>query len=151
MSTVRLAGWVANRAHHADVGGAAPGSIPADATEIQQEGLRLPPVMLTDEVRTVLFANSRTPVERSGDLDAQVGANAVGAERLASIIASGAPCAEVLEYAERRMRAALRDMPDGTWTATDVLDSTGPGEPAGDHRGARHDRWRRDHVRLQRH
>jgi N-methylhydantoinase B/oxoprolinase/acetone carboxylase alpha subunit len=76
-----LAGWVANRAHHADVGGAAPGSIPADATEIQQEGLRLPPVLLTDEVRTVLFANSRTPIERAGDLDAQVGANAVGALR----------------------------------------------------------------------
>jgi N-methylhydantoinase B/oxoprolinase/acetone carboxylase alpha subunit len=124
-----LAGWVANRAHHADVGGAAPGSIPADATEIQQEGLRLPPVLLTDEVRTVLFANSRTPVERAGDLDAQVGANAVGALRLASIIESGAPCGEVLEYAERRMRAALRDMPDGTWSATDVLDSTGPEQP----------------------
>jgi N-methylhydantoinase B/oxoprolinase/acetone carboxylase alpha subunit/GrpB-like predicted nucleotidyltransferase (UPF0157 family) len=126
----RLVGWVANRAHHADVGGAAPGSIPADATEIQQEGLRLPPMLLTDEVRAVLFANSRTPIERSGDLDAQVGANAVGADRLASIIASGAPCGEVLDYAERRMRAALREMPDGSWTATDVLDSTGPGQPA---------------------
>ena len=125
-----LVGWVANRAHHADVGGGAPGSIPADATEIYQEGLRLPPVLLTEEVRAVLFANSRTPVERSGDLDAQVGANAVGAERLASIIATGAPCSEVLEYAERRMRAALRDMPDGSWTATDVLDSTGPGQPS---------------------
>jgi N-methylhydantoinase B/oxoprolinase/acetone carboxylase alpha subunit/GrpB-like predicted nucleotidyltransferase (UPF0157 family) len=124
-----LVGWVANRAHHADVGGAAPGSIPADATEIHQEGLRLPPVVLTDEVRSVLFANSRTPVERSGDLDAQVGANAVGAERLAAIVATGAPCAEVLDYAERRMRAALRDMPDGAWKAADVLDSTGPGQP----------------------
>jgi N-methylhydantoinase B/oxoprolinase/acetone carboxylase alpha subunit/GrpB-like predicted nucleotidyltransferase (UPF0157 family) len=124
-----LAGWVANRAHHADVGGGAPGSIPADATEIYQEGLRLPPMLLTDEVRSVLFANSRTPVERSGDLDAQIGANAVGAERLAAIIASGAPCNEVLEYAERRMRAALREMPDGSWTATDVVDSTGPEQP----------------------
>jgi N-methylhydantoinase B/oxoprolinase/acetone carboxylase alpha subunit/GrpB-like predicted nucleotidyltransferase (UPF0157 family) len=124
-----LAGWVANRAHHADVGGAAPGSIPADATEIYQEGLRLPPVLLTDEVRSLLFANSRTPVERSGDLDAQVGANAVGAERLAAIIATGAPCAEVLDYAERRMRAALRDMPEGLWSAADELDSTGPGQP----------------------
>src|SRR3954452_13079875 len=113
-----LAGWVANRAHHADVGGAAPGSIPADATEIYQEGLRLPPMLLTDEVRAVLYANSRTPVERGGDLDAQVGANAVGAGRLEAIIASGAPCDEVLEYAERRMRAALREMPDGAWTAT---------------------------------
>jgi N-methylhydantoinase B/oxoprolinase/acetone carboxylase alpha subunit len=125
-----LAGWVANRAHHADVGGAAPGSIPADATEIYQEGLRLPPVLLTEEVRAVLFANSRTPVERIGDLDAQAGANAVGAEQLASIVGTGAPCSEVLEYSERRMRAALLDMPDGSWTATDVLDSTGPGQPS---------------------
>src|SRR5438067_11922281 len=70
-----LAGWVANRAHHADVGGAAPGSIPADATDIAQEGLRLPPVLLTPEIRAVLLANTRTPDERVGDLDAQVGAN----------------------------------------------------------------------------
>src|SRR3546814_8054083 len=77
----RLVGWVANRAHHADVGGAAPGSIPADATEIQQEGLRLPPTRLTDEIRAILLAASRTPDERAGDLDAQVGANLVGAQR----------------------------------------------------------------------
>src|SRR3954470_8025422 len=70
-----LAGWVANRAHHADVGGAAPGSMPADAVEVYAEGLRLPPVVLTDEVRRLLCANSRTPDERLGDLDAQVGAN----------------------------------------------------------------------------
>src|SRR2546425_4800488 len=55
-----LVGWAANRAHHADVGGAAPGSIPADATDIAQEGLRLPPVVLTPEVRAVLLANTRT-------------------------------------------------------------------------------------------
>ena len=60
----RLVGWVANRAHHADVGGAAPGSMPAGATEIYQEGLRLPPVPLTESVRAILLANSRTPTER---------------------------------------------------------------------------------------
>src|SRR3954465_13147191 len=80
----RLVGWAANRAHHADVGGMAPGSIPPEATEIQQEGLRIPPVLLTDEVRSVLMANSRTPDERRGDLDAQEGANRVGVERLAA-------------------------------------------------------------------
>ena len=69
----RSSGWVANRAHHADLGGAAPGSIPADATEIQQEGLRIPPVRLTAEVRAVIVASSRTPDERRGDLDAQSG------------------------------------------------------------------------------
>ena len=124
-----LVGWAANRAHHADVGGAAPGSIPADATEIAQEGLRLPPVLLNAQVRAVLLANTRTPDERAGDLDAQVGANVLGVTRLAEIVASGAPLHEVADYAERRMRAALTDMPNGSWRATDVLDSTGPGQP----------------------
>ena len=122
----RLVGWAANRAHHADVGGAAPGSIPADATEIFQEGLRLPPLRLTDEVRAVLFANSRTPVERAGDLDAQVGANVLGVRRLAEL--AGEPHDEVVAYGERRMRAALAALPDGEWSAEDVLDSTGAGD-----------------------
>ncbi len=126
----RLVGWAANRAHHADVGGAAPGSIPADATEIQQEGLRIPPVLLTDSVRSILLANSRTPDERAGDLDAQVGANIVGVARLAEIVATGAPLPEMLAYGERRMRAALGAVLNGTWTFADVLDSTGPGHPA---------------------
>ena len=125
-----IVGWAANRAHHADVGGAAPGSIPADATDIAQEGLRLPPLLLTSEVRAVLMANTRTPVERAGDLDAQVGANVLGVARLAALIATGAPLHEVADYAERRMRAALTAMPNGTWRATDVLDSTGPSQPS---------------------
>jgi N-methylhydantoinase B/oxoprolinase/acetone carboxylase alpha subunit len=120
-----LVGWAANRAHHADVGGAAPGSIPADATEIQQEGLRIPPTRLDDSVRRLLLANSRTPAERIGDLDAQVGANIVGVERLAAMAGAAAPLAEVVDYGERRMRAALAALPDGTWRADDVLDSTG--------------------------
>jgi N-methylhydantoinase B/oxoprolinase/acetone carboxylase alpha subunit len=119
-----LVGWAANRAHHADVGGMAPGSIPPEATEIHQEGFRIPPVLLTDEVRSLLAANSRTPEERAGDLDAQEGANQVGVERLAAF--AGAPLEEVVEYGERRMRAALADVPDGAWTFEDVLDSTGP-------------------------
>ncbi|MBV9951456.1 MAG: hydantoinase B/oxoprolinase family protein [Acidimicrobiia bacterium] len=118
-----LVGWVANRAHHADLGGAAPGSIPADATEIQQEGLRIPPVKLTPEVRALVLASSRTPQERSGDLDAQVGANRVGVKRLLAL--ADAPFDEVVAYGERRMRAALDELPDGTWTFEDVLDSTG--------------------------
>ncbi len=120
----RLVGWVANRAHHADVGGAAPGSLPAEATEIHQEGLRLPPVRLDASVRAVVLANSRTPWERAGDLDAQVGANVVGVARLARL--AGAPFDEVLAHGERRCRAALAALPDGEWVATDVLDSTGP-------------------------
>lgn len=134
----RLVGWAANRAHHADVGGAAPGSIPADATDIHQEGLRIPPTFLDDGLRRVLLANSRTPEERAGDLDAQEGANRVGVERLAEIAgaarmpggatgggAVGALLAEVVDYGERRMRAALGALPDGTWRSDDVVDSTG--------------------------
>ncbi|MET0727656.1 MAG: hydantoinase B/oxoprolinase family protein [Acidimicrobiales bacterium] len=122
----KLVGWVANRAHHADVGGAAPGSIPADAVEIQQEGLRIPPSLLTPELRALLLANSRTPEERAGDLDAQIGANVVGASRLAHL--EGEPFDEVIEYGERRMRAVLAGVPDGSWSFADVLDSTG-GDP----------------------
>jgi len=120
----RLVGWAANRAHHADLGGMAPGSIPAGATEIYQEGLRIPPVLLTPEVEAILFANSRTPEERRGDLDAQKGANVVGVERLATF--DKAPFDEVTEYGERRMRAALAEVADGTWTFADQLDSCGP-------------------------
>ena len=121
----RLIGWVANRAHHADLGGAAPGSLPADATEIHQEGLRIPPMRLTSEVRALLLAASRTPWERAGDLDAQVGANVVGVARLARF--ADAPVGAVLAYGERRCQAVLRAAPQGRWSASDRLDSTGPG------------------------
>ncbi|MEY2475646.1 MAG: N-methylhydantoinase [Actinomycetota bacterium] len=122
----RLVGWAANRAHHADVGGMAPGSIPPDAVEIQQEGLRIPPVKLTDDIVAVLLAASRTPEERRGDLDAQMGANVVGVQRLAGLV--GEPFAEIVDYGERRMRAALGALPDGTYRFDDILDSTGPRE-----------------------
>ncbi|HEY3237987.1 MAG TPA: hydantoinase B/oxoprolinase family protein, partial [Acidimicrobiia bacterium] len=120
----RLVGWAANRAHHADLGGMAPGSIPPEATEVYQEGLRIPPVLLSPAVEAILAANSRTPAERAGDLDAQRGANQIGVERLAAL--AGAPLDEVVDYGERRMRAALADLPDGTWAVEDVLDSAGP-------------------------
>jgi N-methylhydantoinase B/oxoprolinase/acetone carboxylase alpha subunit len=119
-----LVGWVANRAHHADLGGAAPGSMPADATEIHQEGLRIPPVPFDAGVRAVIVASSRTPLERAGDLDAQVGANSLGVERLADF--ADEPLDDVVAYGERRMRATLAALPDGTWSFEDVLDSCGP-------------------------
>src|ERR1044072_5261423 len=120
-----LVGWAANRAHHADGGGMAPGSIPPEATEVYQEGLRIPPVLLTGEVEAILFANSRTGAERRGDLDAQRGANQVGVERLRDL--ADQPLDEIVAYGERRMRAALAAMPDGTWSFDDVIDSTGAG------------------------
>ncbi|HVM09585.1 MAG TPA: GNAT family N-acetyltransferase [Acidimicrobiales bacterium] len=122
----QLVGWAANRAHHADVGGMTPGSIPPDATEIAQEGFRIPPVVLSPAVVALLLANSRTPEERRGDLDAQVGANEVGVQRLAGF--AGEPLDEVLDYGERRMRAAISQLDDGVYVFEDVLDSTGPNE-----------------------
>jgi N-methylhydantoinase B/oxoprolinase/acetone carboxylase alpha subunit len=124
-----LVGWAANRAHHADLGGMAPGSMPPDATEIQQEGLRVPPVRFSPEVAELIVTSSRTPDERRGDLDAQRGANALGIARLAELVralGSADTFAEIVDYGERRMRAALAALPDGHWTFDDVLDSTGP-------------------------
>jgi N-methylhydantoinase B len=124
-----LVGWVANRAHHADVGGTAPGSMPPDALTVDEEGLRLPPVPVDDDSLGRVVAASRTPDERRGDLDAQRGANRLGVQRLAELVrAVGDPqvFAEILDYGERRMRAALAGFPDGRFTAVDVLDSAGP-------------------------
>jgi N-methylhydantoinase B/oxoprolinase/acetone carboxylase alpha subunit len=118
-----LLGWVANRAHHADLGGMAPGSMPPDATEIHQEGLRVPPVLCTPEVEAIFVAASRTPEERWGDLDAQRGANRLGAARLRAL--GPQPLAEVVAYGERRMRAALAELHDGRYAFADVIDSTG--------------------------
>jgi N-methylhydantoinase B/oxoprolinase/acetone carboxylase alpha subunit len=120
-----LRGWVANRAHHADLGGMAPGSLPPDATEIYQEGLRIPPVRWTPEVEALIVAASRTPEERRGDLDAQAGANRLGARRLRECDPDPAVFAEIVAYGERRMRAALAQLPDGVYCFADVLDSTG--------------------------
>ncbi|HSJ45784.1 MAG TPA: hydantoinase B/oxoprolinase family protein [Euzebyales bacterium] len=129
-----LLGYVANRAHHADVGGAAPGSMPANATDIAMEGLRIPPILVAvdDEVRDDLLeliaANSRTPRERHGDLRSQFAANHVGARRLRELSyrygVDGLHTAmrEVCDYSERRVRAAVTDIPDGTYRASDVLE-----------------------------
>jgi N-methylhydantoinase B/oxoprolinase/acetone carboxylase alpha subunit len=122
-----LVGWAANRAHHADVDGMVPGSIPPEATEIAQEGLRIPPVVLSPAVVALLLANSRTPDERRGDLDAQVGANEVGVARLRELAQE--PLQEIVDYGERRMRAAIGSLTDGIYEFGDVLDSSGPAEP----------------------
>jgi N-methylhydantoinase B/oxoprolinase/acetone carboxylase alpha subunit len=123
-----VVGWVANRAHHADVGGTAPGSMPPDALTIDEEGLRLPPTPVDDVVLERVVDASRTPDERRGDLDAQRGANRLGVARMAELVRRAGTDAltEILDYGERRMRAALREFPDGRFTATDVLDSAGP-------------------------
>jgi N-methylhydantoinase B/oxoprolinase/acetone carboxylase alpha subunit len=122
----RLIAWVANRAHHSDVGGMTPGSIPANAREIFQEGFRIAPIRYTDEVRSLIASNSRTPAERMGDLDAQLGANVFGMNHLSGFDPEIFPA--VLEYGERRMIAALRGLPQGEYAFEDFLDSFGPEE-----------------------
>jgi N-methylhydantoinase B len=134
----RLVGYVANRAHHADIGGMSPGSMPL-AAEIYQEGFRLPPVRLVrrgaidDDVLQLFLANTRVAAERRGDLLAQLAALRVGAARLANFVeragASGARRAmtALQDYSERLTRAALRRLPRGTWRAHDVLDDDGLG------------------------
>ena len=108
-------GWVANRAHHADVGGAAPGSIPADATEIHQEGLRLPPVRLTDEVRRPVL-RELADAGRAGGRPRRPGRRQRASASSGWPSSAGAPLDEVVDYGERRMRAALAALPDGEWT-----------------------------------
>jgi N-methylhydantoinase B len=132
-----LLGYVANRAHHADVGGAAPGSMPADATEVAMEGVRIPPTVVADadgvreDVLRLVAANSRTPDERMGDLRAQFAANHVGARRLRELAdrlgVDGLLRAmdEVRDYSERRVREAVRGIEDGTYSFEDVLEVGG--------------------------
>jgi N-methylhydantoinase B len=129
-----LVGYVANRAHHADVGGAAPGSMPADATDIAMEGLRIPPTVLADangfrdDMLDLIAAASRTPAERRGDLRAQLAANHVGAERLTDLARRYGPAGlaavmrEVCDYSDRRVRAAVASIPDGRYEASDFLE-----------------------------
>src|SRR5436305_3916294 len=121
-------GLLVSRAHHADVGGMWPGSLPAGSTEIFQEGLVIPPVRLTDEVLRLMLANMRQPRQRTADLRAQLSCHAVGAERLQQLAARHgaerlvAAMGELHDYAERRMRAAIADVADGSYSAADVVE-----------------------------
>lgn len=130
--------FVANRAHHADIGGMAPGSM-ALASEIYQEGFRLPPVRIVQGgqvdhgVMTLFLANTRVREEREGDLRAQLAALSVGRRRLLELVeregerqVAGAMAA-LKDYSERLMRAALRKLRPGRWSACDFLDDDGFG------------------------
>jgi N-methylhydantoinase B len=130
--------YVANRAHHADVGGARPASMGL-SEEIYQEGLRIPPVLLVREgeiardVMALVLANVRTPTEREGDLAAQVAACRLGERRLTELAQryrlekTSFYLAALHAYAERLMRAALRRIPDSRYHAEDFLDDDGYG------------------------
>ncbi len=128
--------YLATRAHHADVGGMAPGSMPL-AAEIFQEGLRIPPIRLVrageyDEgLLALILANVRTPGERRGDLGAQVAAHRVGERRLLQVLAKHGPekiaerMAQLQNYAERLMRRRLAALPSGSYEFEDCLDNDG--------------------------
>ena len=125
--------YLANRAHHADVGGMSPGSMPL-AREIYQEGLRIPPVMIQRggkidrDLLGLILANVRTPVEREGDLMAQLMSIRRGEARLRELVSKyGEPVVErnmrgLQDYSERMMRATLRGLPAGTYRFEDVLE-----------------------------
>jgi N-methylhydantoinase B len=131
-------GYVASRAHHSDVGGMSPGSMPL-AQEIYQEGLRIPPVYLYREgvrqegVWNLILANVRTPIERSGDLDAQLAALHTGASRLLEIVkrrgtqATTAAMEALIGYADRLVEAGLACIELGEYEAEDFMDDDGFG------------------------
>ncbi|MGA8576879.1 MAG: hydantoinase B/oxoprolinase family protein, partial [Candidatus Cybelea sp.] len=136
----RLIGYAANKAHHADVGGFVPGSMPVEAADIFAEGFVVAPMRLVrddrvlDEIVGLFRANSRTPEARSGDLRAQVAGNYTGERRLRELCERygaerlEASIARILDESEQRMRAALRCIGDGIFTAEDYLEDAS-GEP----------------------
>ncbi|MCA1630722.1 MAG: hydantoinase B/oxoprolinase family protein [Acidobacteria bacterium] len=128
--------YVANRAHHADIGGASPGSM-GMATDVYGEGLRIPPVKIVKggredaDLMRLLLANVRGAAERRADFEAQTGSLKTGASRLLEIVARAGSreasvyAAHLIDYSARRMRAVIREMPDGVYEAEDALDGDG--------------------------
>jgi N-methylhydantoinase B len=125
----QLIGFTASRAHHADVGGVRPGSMPADSETLEQEGVVISPQPLTEQALARITSAMRQPRERRADLRAQLAANAAGARRLAELaqrlgadrLREGTD--EVLHYCERRMRACLAALGDGVRETSDVLEA----------------------------
>ncbi len=128
--------FVANRAHHADVGGMSPGSM-SNTTEIYQEGLRIPPVKIveggkqSDAIFSIISSNVRTPKEQKWDIIAQISANRIGSERLSELCDQYGLkemvrySKELQDYSERIMRSVIREIPDGEYDFSDFLDSDG--------------------------
>jgi N-methylhydantoinase B len=132
----RILFYVANRAHHADIGGATPGSMGL-ATDIYGEGLRIPPIrlvrngVLDGDTMRLLLANVRGNVERRGDFDAQIGSLKTGAARLLEIVErrgekeTSVYAAHLIHYSARLMRHTIASIPNGTYEAEDALDDDG--------------------------
>lgn len=134
-----LVGFMCNIAHHADVGGMAPGSMAGGMSEIYQEGLRLPVIrlfrngVLQQDIFDLILLNVRVPEERRGDYYAQIAACRLGRRRLGELIALHGTATlrrafnEIIRRTERRMRAAVAAIPDGSYAFEDVMDDDGLG------------------------
>lgn len=132
-----MVGFVANLAHHADIGGKVPGSTAGDNTSIFQEGTRVPLVRIVSEGMTnqdiidFITTNSRTPKEREGDLAAQIAANRVGEKRLREVVTKYGvsnyfdATEALLDYAERLMKVGISNLPDGVYSFEDYMDDDG--------------------------
>ena len=124
-------GYAVSRAHHADVGGMEPASLPAFSRELYQEGLIIPPTRLTDEVVELFVANARNPDERRGDLRAQIASHRLAERRVDELCARRgrgrveAAMDELYAYSERMVRAAITRLPDGRRSAEDVVEAVG--------------------------
>jgi N-methylhydantoinase B len=121
-------GFAASRAHHADVGGPTPGGMPATSSRISDEGVVIPPTRVDDDALAELASQMRAPEQRLADLRAQRAANLTGGERLLELaerhgvdtLETG--MGEILDYAERRTRGRLAELPDGEYDATEALE-----------------------------
>ena len=132
-----IIGYAANSAHHVDIGGGTPGGIPNDSTELYAEGLIIPGVHAVEnweyDENTLEFIlrNVRESKMRRGDYQAQLGANRIGEKRFAELHDSygrdavGSYLDELLDYTERRVRAAIEELPDGEYEARDEMDGDG--------------------------
>ncbi|TMK95642.1 MAG: hydantoinase B/oxoprolinase family protein, partial [Actinobacteria bacterium] len=122
-------GFGVTRAHHADVGGREPGSMPAESHELTDEGVVIPPTRLDDELLEELLGRMRNPEERRGDLRAQLAAHRLAAQRVTELARRRGPdrvraaMDELFAYSERRVRAGIAALPDGRFEATDVLEA----------------------------
>ena len=136
----KLVGWIANIAHHADIGGKVPGSTSGDADSLFQEGIRIPVIRIRENdaiipsVLDLLLDNTRVPQEREGDLMAQMSANLIGVQRLQEAYAHYGDdlmlcMKELVGYSERRVRAVVKQLPDGVYEYTDYVDGCGEKYP----------------------
>jgi N-methylhydantoinase B len=122
-------GFAVTRAHHADVGGSEPGSMPAHSRTLAEEGVVIPPTRLDEQTLEALVARMRNPEERRGDFRAQLAAHRLADERIADLCDrhSAAPIRaamdELLAYSERVVRAGIERLPDGRFEATDVMEA----------------------------